>query len=712
MSEQNNYFYQFGAFRLDVQRRLLLRDGEVVSLKPKAFDTLLVLIQADGQVVGKDELMRRIWPDTTVEEGNLTFNISTLRKALGDDPRRHEYIVTIPGEGYQFVASVSVEEEEPPPLDAGAKQLVDGNVPARSRLPLALLSLAVVALAGLGIYWLIFRRAEDTNLLFREISISRISTSGKVKHAAISPDGKYVAQVTADARGDSLFVSQVTSPQNILIAGPSDTEFVSVTFAPDGNAIYYLTLDRNKGHTALYRVPSLGGAASLTATDVGPIGFSPDGKQIAFVKNDRAETRLVIANVDATSERTLATLKQPQFFRLDWNAPSWSPDGKTIACQARLSDERGHFETVVGFRVGDGNRVSLTSQRWAYVTQPVWLGDGSGLLVTASVSETAPNQVWQIETPSGKTTRVTHDLNSYSDLSLTADSSRMMAVQDQNVASVWTQAAGKVSPAREIFSEVGLVDDLAWTTDGRILYRSDASGSAEIWVMNADGSSPKQLTVDARASRGICVSPDGRYVFFASDRAGRFNIWRVDLDGRNLKQLTNGEAELYPQVTADSQTVVFQQGEVEPRLFKVSVEGGPTVQVTDTRAFRPAISPKGDLIAYHYLDPDVDSSRWRLGVVAVTGGPRVKQFDLPAIIPNSRLIRWTPDGEPAFADGARGLAEIWLQPLNGTPARRLTDLKAEQILGFDWSRDGRTLAVVRKVQTSDTVLISNSASNR
>ncbi len=106
MDEQNHYIYEFGPYRLDARRRRLSRDGEKVPLTSKAFDTLLALVESCDRVIKKDELMRRVWPDTTVEEGNLALNISNLRKALGDAPDRHDYIATIHGEGYQFVATV------------------------------------------------------------------------------------------------------------------------------------------------------------------------------------------------------------------------------------------------------------------------------------------------------------------------------------------------------------------------------------------------------------------------------------------------------------------------------------------------------------------------------------------------------------------------------------------------------------------------------
>jgi DNA-binding winged helix-turn-helix (wHTH) protein len=102
-------FHDFGPFRVDAGRRLLLRRGDPVPLTPKAFDILLVLLQNRDRVVEKDELMKLVWPNTVVEENNLTRNISSLRKALEEDPNEHRFIVTIPGRGYQFAADVLEE---------------------------------------------------------------------------------------------------------------------------------------------------------------------------------------------------------------------------------------------------------------------------------------------------------------------------------------------------------------------------------------------------------------------------------------------------------------------------------------------------------------------------------------------------------------------------------------------------------------------------
>src|ERR1044071_6289661 len=123
MGQQENSSYEFGRFRLKIAERVLLREGELVPLTPKVFDILVTLVEHGGQVVAKDDLMKRVWPNTFVEEGNLTQNISLLRKALGESPGGVQFIETVPRRGYRFVADTNqswhdqpVETSEAPPV--------------------------------------------------------------------------------------------------------------------------------------------------------------------------------------------------------------------------------------------------------------------------------------------------------------------------------------------------------------------------------------------------------------------------------------------------------------------------------------------------------------------------------------------------------------------------------------------------------------------
>jgi DNA-binding winged helix-turn-helix (wHTH) protein/TolB-like protein/Tfp pilus assembly protein PilF len=112
MGELSGHFYEFGRFRVNVAERILLRDTDVVPLTPKVFEILLTLVENGGHVISKDDLMKRVWPDSFVEEGNLTQNISLLRKALGEGQNGHQYIETIARRGYRFIAPVNEARDE------------------------------------------------------------------------------------------------------------------------------------------------------------------------------------------------------------------------------------------------------------------------------------------------------------------------------------------------------------------------------------------------------------------------------------------------------------------------------------------------------------------------------------------------------------------------------------------------------------------------
>ena len=141
MGEQQARFFEFGPFRLDRARRRLLREGRAVPLTSKVFDTLLALVECGGEVVEKDELMKRVWPDSFVEEGNLTQNISVLRKTLGESPGANRYIVTVPRVGYRFVADVRrIPHEASAPRHARPEAAESSTNPSLAVLPFKLLA--------------------------------------------------------------------------------------------------------------------------------------------------------------------------------------------------------------------------------------------------------------------------------------------------------------------------------------------------------------------------------------------------------------------------------------------------------------------------------------------------------------------------------------------------------------------------------------------
>lgn len=204
--------YEFDSFRLDAARSLLLRDGEQVSLPPKTLETLLLLVREAGRVIRKEEFIARIWPDCFVEEGNLTQHIFTLRKALGEGPHDHRYIVTVPGQGYRFVAPVRellLTDDGAADGGAAARQTDDGRTPekAREATEAAVASIAVLPFKMLG-------GDQIDSFLgpgLADALITRLSGVGQISVCPTSAVLKY-----ADSDGSPLVAGRELGVQTIL----------------------------------------------------------------------------------------------------------------------------------------------------------------------------------------------------------------------------------------------------------------------------------------------------------------------------------------------------------------------------------------------------------------------------------------------------------------------------------------------------------------
>jgi eukaryotic-like serine/threonine-protein kinase len=720
MREQNHYVYAFGPFHLDAGRRVLVKEGQPVKLFPKELDTLLALVERSGELLEKDELMRQVWPDAVVEESNLTTNISHLRKILGESRNRHEYIVTVPGRGYRFVAGVELAVNGNSTEVAAASPTSDTHGYRRpSGKFLIVATLVVLTLAAFAAYRFIKLDRTRSAETFNEIKFTRLTNSGRATLAAISPDGKYIVHASKDREGESLWLKQVLTQSDVQIAPPTTSSYWGLTFSPDGQFIYCVTAEANKGDTALSVIPVLGGAPRRLPVDAhGPVSFSPDGKSFAFINANRDVFRLYVADKDGGSQRLIASRTVPEKFIDIAVGPAWSPDGNEIACGVRKYDENGYFDSVVAIKVADGSERSLTSRRWSGVGQIAWLPGDSNLVLTARESPSTPFQVWQLSS-SGEVRRVTNDLNDYRGVSYNASTRSLLAIQTNVLSGIWVMRSADLTKERnahrqvsveessgtQIASETGRLHDITWTNDGRIVYVSYAANGSNILVWEPNTSIPRQLTADMRNVHGMTVSPDGRYVVVSSDRAGTFNLWRVDMNSGELVRLTDQE-DVSPRFSPDGHWVVFQRGfPTGARIWRVSRDGGEAVALTQTRGQRPDVSPDGSHIAYHTLDSESESSPWIFGAMSFDGGPLIKRFSFPSTVID-RMVHWVPGGWGlAYSDMSGGVSNIWVQPLDGGRPWQLSNFKSERIDSFEWSPDGHWLAAVRGSETSDVVLI-------
>jgi len=203
MNELQSYIYEFGDFRVDAAKRLLMkREGETIPLTPKVYDTLLYLVEHHGTVLDKDALMQAIWPHTVVEENNLNQSISALRRVFGESPGENRYIANVPGRGYCFVAPVkkaaspeSHEERESTIMTSQAPQPADNG---RSRsLPIVLAGIVIVGL-GFAVYH--FWPVAKTLVSKTPDSSSPIKTTSSLRLIAVLP----FKPLVADHRDQSL----------------------------------------------------------------------------------------------------------------------------------------------------------------------------------------------------------------------------------------------------------------------------------------------------------------------------------------------------------------------------------------------------------------------------------------------------------------------------------------------------------------------------
>jgi Tol biopolymer transport system component/class 3 adenylate cyclase len=564
----------------------------------------------------------------------------------------------------------------------------------RKKLSLRVVTGAIAVLAVAGIMWGVRYWLAPKPIPFQKMEITRLTTSGKVSVAAISPDGRYVAYIAdgEEFRKGNLWVKQIVSGSEMQIAAPGEGAYLGLTFSHDGDFIYAVKSEpKDSSFYFLYKIPVLGGAAKKLILGVdSKVTLSPDGKSLAFVRDSENESALMVANEDGSGERHIAVRKQPNGFV---GMVAWSPSGKTIATFAHNSEAGVRYFSLVEVSVQGGAERLLTQTHLHEVYDLAWVPDGRGLIVNASEQPRGDSQIGYVSYRNGDFRRVTNALIEYVGLSLSADSRGLVTVQGESSEDAWVAPLAEADTAKPITSG-GQTGEAAWSPDGRIV----CGKSGNIWVMDSDGRNPRQLTVNTEVvDYGPRVSPDGRYVIFVSSH----HIWRIDMDGNNAKQLTNSPLDLFgSDVSPDGKWVVYAKWGAEKGIWKVSIEGGDPVRLREAEAGDPTISPDGRWIAYSYQDKNA-TPKQGVAIMAFDGGSPTRRIDLVA-----DQFRWDADGHSLlYTENEGGVSNIWRQPIEGGTPTQVTHFVSEGVDSFDVSRDGKRLIMNRGRQTSDAVLI-------
>ncbi len=592
-----------------------------------------------------------------------------------------------------------------PPAISSAEYLVSQVKKYKLRTVL-ILTLAVFLVAGVGFGIYKFAENRKTNVSFESANFSRVTSSSKAVTTAISPDGKWLVYANGDEEQQSLWLQQISvSGSTTQIIPPAAVEYTGLAFSPDGSYVYYTVFEVGASTGTLYQIPVLGGAARKLFNSInGKVSFSPNGKQITYFSQEDDETRLMIGNADGTDQRQLLTRRGNEFFAdlFDSPAPSWSPDGKTIATPVGTHKPRGVSVALISPETGE--MTFFSAQKFVAAYSLEWLADGRSLLLMASEGVAYP-KIWQIAYPSGEAQMLSNDFYTYKSLSLTADSSVIATIRGVMIQNIWTAPVDDTARVSQVTTGSDRSFAPSWTPDGKLVYARGSGGNNDIYIVDSTGDArPKQLTENAGSNHTPAVSPDGRFIVFRSTRTGFNALWRMDIDGGNPTQLT-GNNELNPSFSPDGREVVYNSFANKSTIWKVGIEGGQPVQLTDKESSFPRFSPDGkQLVCLYQEDP---KSPAKMAILASTGGSPVKSFALPSGFDYFTNVRWMPDGRSiVYGITKGGVTNLWTQLIEGGAPRQITNFTSDILYSFDFSRDGKQLTFSRGSIPSDVILIS------
>jgi Tol biopolymer transport system component/DNA-binding winged helix-turn-helix (wHTH) protein len=638
MRQLTRHYYEFGPYRLETNERILLREGQLVPLTPKAFETLLALVESGGHILDKEDLLKKVWPDTFVEEVSLAKKVSILRKVLGEDVDHH-YIETIPRRGYRFVADVrEVCQEDSatvePRVANGTGQehettegeLNEGIEPALPSAPnragsmrpraladhwgwLAAL-LSVGLLVGLWVWQWAFRPATNVSKSALN-AIPLTSYQGRETQVTFSPDGNQIAFVWNGPQGDNqdIYVKLIDAETPLRLT-TNPAEDLNPVWSPDGRYVAFLR--QSAEGSEFYLIPALGGAERKLAkifpyqvpSDGASHYYSPDGKYLAIPdKGSTSEPLSVFLLSIETGERRKLT-SPPAGVIGDYN-PAFSPDGKWLAFarSPRWSTDDLYVMPLAG---GEPKRLTYDNMT---INGLAWTPD-SREIVFDSRRGGSSRHLWRVAIAGGTPERVDTVGADVLSPAISPQGRRLAYTQTLDDINIWRielDAAGKAKSQTELIASTFGDHGPDYSPDGRMIaFTSGRSGNNAIWVCESDGSKPRLLHSCGPYVTGTPRwSPDGRWVAFDSRSCapgadGNPDIYLISADGGQPVRLTNDQAEdVAPSWSRDGRWIYFSSNRGgSMQIWKMPAAGGQPVQVTEQGGFEGFESFDGKSLYY------------------------------------------------------------------------------------------------------------------
>ncbi|MFN0122651.1 MAG: winged helix-turn-helix domain-containing protein [Blastocatellia bacterium] len=694
MSLQTNHIYEFGPFRLDPRERLLARAGMTISLTPKAFDLLLALVERHGHLVEKEELFQAVWPDSFVEESNLSSYIALIRRTLGDGENGLKFIETVPKRGYRFVAEVReawptsdndlIQEKVESRTEATPPDVVS-SPPGRASLrkwPVVFLAASVIAgVAGWAGWRGAFRPSHAlpqgaVPAPLRTIQVT--SLAGLDAFPSLSPDGNTVAFTSGRSGTFEIYVSQLTPGSREMQITSDGGQNIAPAWSPDGKLIAYCSRERG----GIWVIPALGGVAKQLSQSGSRPSWSPDGSSIAFQSavissldaNSRAMSPSVIQVVSLQSGETKPLTKEgvPPGGH---GSPVWSPDGTRLAFTVGDYFSADLAIWSMSANGSDFKRLVMGAFDPLYAPdgERIYFARDFGLwsLTIARASGEPTGEPVQIIPPTGSG-RIRF-------LSISADGKKLAFNPLTSKSNLWSlplsaRSGQPVGPAVPLTQNTNFRTNLpSFSPDGRrIAYLSWLpggyhTGAYNIWVMDADGKNQTQLTTNGAAVPSW-LGKD-RVAFLLRREEGA-RMAALPLNGGNEQRLFDFSDKVeYARVSPDGKTVAFHFAKNGVNIWTTGIEGGEARQLTfdsELMAF-PCWSPDGRFLAFQVKRGE----NQHIAMIPSAGGaPTQLTFDKGV----SQTHSWAPDGDKiAFAGLRNGYWNLWWVSRTTKQTKQLTN---------------------------------------
>jgi len=406
----------------------------------------------------------------------------------------------------------------------------------------------------------------------------------------------------------------------------------------------------------------------------------------------------------------VATKKEPQaFFEA---GPAWLPDGQHAAVVVRENVARvgKHLELV---DIGAGTSTPLGNFTLAAMGHPSWRSNPDAI-VFAGREQPGEYRVklWEALYPSGQLRQITNDLNSYFNGGMTADGSKLVALQDIRRGGLWLAPASKPDAARQITPGTSREDGLriAWNGNSQIVYGYLGAGTFRLAKLDLPATQPVDLHLPGEG-QVFATSCGNGAIAYEQIAKQSFSIWHTDLNGGMPVELDPGPTSLRPACSPDGKTVVYERAEGnETRLMRVPATGGAPEKLNELNMAQAVVSPDGrQIAALYWADPTAVT---RLALLPPEGGYPTQIIHLPRDTSGERL-GWTADGRGIiFPITRNGVTNLWIQPLGPpgnkpAPPRQWTHFAANGVTGFAISPDGKQVVLARDSSTSDIVLITH-----